>query len=221
MNIKFGIRAALLAVLVSLACVSTSAEALKRNQVAGDAKWLLHLDLENFRGTQVGKFFHDNVLEKALEEARSNFPFDVGALLEKVSLITAYGSDYEKNPEASAVLIIKTDSKGQEIVEGLIAAQLLANTNGLLKKLQTDPYPLYSINNQIFASIQPNHVLLLGKSRNHHDKAREVLLGKIANLNSSKTFSQFPNTPDMFFFLGIAEGFNQPGYSIDDSTPNR
>ena len=51
--------------------------------------------------------------------------------------------------------------------------------------------------------------MVLSKSREAVEKAEAVLNGKSANLSTGKAFSGFPETPKAFFFLAIAEGFNE------------
>lgn len=208
MNTKRTWSTAVLALLMVGSPFAQSAP-LQKTQVAEGAKWVVHLDWERFRETQVGGFLKTNVIAKALEDSKESMPIDVNALLDKVISVTAYGTDYKTQPANDGVLILKTDAKGQEIVEGLLAAQLLANTNGPIKQLQTKPYPLYSMQDQVFGSIQPSHTILLSKSREQLDRAREVLAGKAPNLSRDRSFSEFTKGPEGYFFLGVAEGFNE------------
>src|SRR6185369_11632247 len=55
----------------------------------------------------------------------------------------------------------------------------------------------------------PGKLVVLSKSREAVEKAEAVLSGKSANLSTGKAFSGFPETPKAFFFLAIAEGFNE------------
>ncbi len=190
-----------------------SASPLPRQRIPADAKWLFHADLVGFRASQIGHYVQTNFLSGPLKEVSSNLKFDAEALLRKVTSVTAYGSDFKKNdPEASltsGVLILQTDTETQQIVEGALAAQLLANTNSPLKKLQTQPYPLYAVGKDLFGAIQPEGVILLGKSRERINQATQVLGGKLPNLSGGQGFTDFPATSDSFVFLGVAEGFNQ------------
>ena len=204
--------------VTGLACFLTfsdlaSASPLPRQRIPADAKWLFHADLVGFRASQIGHYVQTNFLSGPLKEVSSNLKFDAEALLRTVTSVTAYGSDFKKNdPEASlttGVLILQTDAETQQIVEGALAAQLLANTNSPLKKLQTQPYPLYAVGKDLFGAIQPDGVILLGKSRERIDQATQVLEGKLPSLLGGKAFTDFPATSDSFVFLGVAEGFDQ------------
>lgn len=185
---------------------------LPKNQVSAGAKWLVHADLEGFRTTQVGKFVDKHLLAKALAEAKEAVKFDVAALVQKFTSITAYGTDYKNDPAANlatGILIIQGDADTQKVLEGMLAGAMLADTNSPLKKVQTTPFPLYSYAKQVFAAIQPNGMIVVGKSEAQIEKACQVIAGQEANLGASKAFSEFPAAPDAYFLLGVAEAFNQ------------
>ncbi len=204
--------AAGLAVLLAFTAFTAHSVPLPKHQVAADAKWLVHIDLDDFLNTQVGDLIDKRFLAKPLAELTKNLKFDAHALLKKFSSVTAYGVDYAKNREAnlaSGILIIRTDAEAQKIVEGLLAAQILADTNGPVTKLQTEPYPLYSIAKELFAAVHPGNMFIIGKSRPQVEKARAVLLGQSQNLTSSKALSEYPDAPDSFFCLALAEGFSE------------
>lgn len=190
-----------------------SATSLPRERISADAKWLLHTDLAAFRASQLGGYVQSNFLTEPLKQMSSNLKFDTEALLQKFSSITAYGSGFNKqDPQASlstGVLVLQTDAQGQQIVEGTLAAQLLADTNSPLKKLQTQPYPLYAVGTDLYGAIQPNGVILLGKSRERIDHASQVLAGKLPSLKDGKQFADFPVSSDSYLFVGIAADFNE------------
>ena len=199
-----------LLLLLGLLTVSTAvrADALENNQIPADAKWLLHLDLENLRKTQLGKFAMAH-LDKALEEAKAAIKMDLRPVLQKVSYLTAYGDDYAKGPQASGVLLVKMDAETQKILEGLIASQMLAAKDDSIKKVQQDASVLYSLKDELHLAIEPNHVVVVSKSQNQIEKARQVLAGKSPNQGKARAFSGFPATPNTFFMLAVAEAFNE------------
>lgn len=186
---------------------------LPRERIAADAKWILHADLTGFRGSQLGGYVQTNYLDQFLKQMSSNMKFDAQALVQKMTSITAYGSGFKKqDPEASlstGVLLLQADAETQKILEGALAAQLLANTNGPLRKLQGEPYPLYAVGSDLYGAIQSNGMILVGKSRERIDQASLVLAGKSPSLKESKMFTDFPVSSDSYFFLGIAAEFNE------------
>jgi hypothetical protein len=192
--------------LVSLSATAWAGP-LQKKQVSADAKWLVHLDLENLRATEVGKFIAKNIA--GIAKAQSSVKMDFNAIFQQVSHITAYGDQYEIGPKADGVLLLKMDGEARKIVEGLLAAQMLSDKDESIKKTQDDTSVTYSMKNEIFVAIQSDHLAIVSKSQKRIDNAKAVLSGNAANLNSASAFSAFPAAPNTFFFLGIAEAFNQ------------
>jgi hypothetical protein len=197
--------AATLALAASLA-VSTQATPLNQKHVASDAKWLLHIDFDQFRNSNVGTFVFTDLMQQATQgldpELRKQLDFKA------IQGITAYGNSYEMEPDANGVLILKTDAGGQLILQGLIAAQLAAGTNAPIKEFQKEPYVLYSMNNEFYGGFTEDGSLVVGKSKTLVEEAHSVISGKGSNLSRSVAFSGYPDVPSGFFFLAVADAFN-------------
>ena len=183
---------------------------LQKNRISADAKWLLHVDLENLRKTQVGEFLFKKLLAEHSTEVQAGLNIDPKLILEKVRSLTAYGSSYDVQHDPQGVLMIDTDPETQKILEGAAAAQLLQNPEGPLQQVKKAPFTLYSLNEELFFSPLTNGMVIAGKSQAQIEQARKVLSGEAGNLSSSKAFSGFAPAPDNFFFLGLAEAFNSP-----------
>lgn len=185
---------------------------LQKEQVGSDAKWLLHLDLDKFRSSQVGTYFTRQVLEQKLSQPKAdlkrefNFDLDVS----KISSITAYGTDYGSKPDANGVLVIKTTLDVGKALDAAIEkfSPNAGDGQGGIKKTQQGSTVRYSVNDDVFVTIHPGNLVVVAKSPAPNQKASEVLSGKSANLASGKAFSGFPDVQKAFFFLGIAEAFN-------------
>jgi hypothetical protein len=184
---------------------------LQKEQVGSDAKWLLHLDLDQFRSSKVGTYFTKQILEEKLSQPKADLMrelnFDLDA--SKISSITAYGTDYGSKPDANGVLVIKTTLDVGKVLDAAMEKfSPNAEAQGGIKKTQQGSSVLYSVNDDVFVTIHPGKLIVVAKSRKPIDKASEVLSGKSANLTSGKAFSGFPDMQKAFFFLGIAEAFN-------------
>jgi hypothetical protein len=194
---------------------------LQKEVVSAQAKWLLHLDLDNLRETQFGKHLYADVLLKEFSKPLSDLNEKLNLSLDfnKLASLTAYGTDYSVKPEASGVLVIKTGMNVEEILNTLLVQQTNLSPQNLgdnhLKRVQTEAFDLYSIENEVFLAPQQS-TLIVAKSRSHLEKALQVIKGKAGNMKSSKAFADFPAAPDTFFFLGVAEGFS-PGTKPEDA----
>src|SRR5262245_18210113 len=94
----------ILASLVFALC-SGIAGPLAGEQVAADAKWVLHFEAERFRTTLIGRYYVENLLEKHAAEGRAKHSFVFGPLLRSLRSATAYGADYDKGAKTSVLLL--------------------------------------------------------------------------------------------------------------------
>jgi hypothetical protein len=191
--------------------MAVHATALNQEQVSPDAKWLLHVDLENLRKTKAGDFLLNRFLAQQIAQVTNQLKFDVSNLFQKITSVTAYGTDFKKGPQADGVLLINADTETQKALEGVLVAQILADTNGPVKKLEHDSMALYSIANEIFVSPDKGGVVIVSKSQHQIEQARDLMAGKKASGSSNKLFTNFPNASKSFFFLGAAAAFTDAG----------
>ena len=195
--------------VVVLGCLmSVEAESLRKDRIAGDSKWLVHIDLDFFRSTKLGQFAAAHLLDKALSEVKEKAKLDLAPLLERIRSVTVYGTDYEDAPDSNGILLVQADGEAIKVLEGLLAAQMLADANVAVTKLEDDSTPLYSVNSELFIGLEPGDVVVLGKSRKQIQKAQAVLSGATKSLKSTQAFSELLPDSKAFFFLAVAEGLS-------------
>jgi len=73
--------------------------------------------------------------------------------------------------------------------------------------LQQQPYLLYCFNKDVFIAPKVADTVLIAKSQEQIDNARDVLMGKAKTLAQNSEFGGYPETPNGFF-VGMADGFN-------------
>lgn len=197
--------------VAALWACATSALALplQKEFVPADAKWLVHLDLDNFRESKLGETVLKDKLAEPLARLKAEAKVDVELILQKLHSITAYGMDFETGRKANGVLLLSGSEETRQIVEGFLAGQILQNTNGPIKQLQREPFNLYSVNDEIFVSSGPGGQILVSKSRDQLDEARKTLAGNGKKARGSDPFSGYASVPNTFFLLAVAEGFNE------------
>jgi len=181
------------------------ASPLQNQQVAADAKWLVHVDVDKLRSTTVGAYVIKQVLQTKLESLKSQFDLDVD--LNKISSLTAYGNGYQTKPDFNGVVLINTDLDLQKALDAAIEkiSQGSSNTPAAIQKTQEGKVTTYSMKDNLVASFQPGKPVIVGKSLDSVQKARDVLSGASANLASTKTFSEFPASQKAYFFLAAAD----------------
>ena len=194
--------------IAAMLSASSFAAPLDQAKVAADAKWVLHLDLEAFRQTKLGSHVVQNVLEPKLEQSHDLKKLNLSINLGNISGITAYGSAFEKNGEG--VLMLATTANVKKDLDTLVGmAALSADENKGIAMVQDNPFPLYHLHNEIFIAPNVGGTVLLAKSREQIDRARKVLAGGEKSLSGSATFDDYPKAANTFFFLGMADGFNE------------
>jgi hypothetical protein len=197
------------AVLVCAAPI-LRADALNPHQIAPDAKWLVHIDCESLRRTEIGEFLLKKWVEPKVAEAAGEHQDAASNILQRIRSISAYGADFATGRDASGVLVINSDTDTQKAIEGLLVATILANTNGPVKQLQNEGQSLYSIADQIFIAPQKGGSIVISKSEAQIDFARERLSGKAAKRAGKGGFGDFPAVSNGFFLLAVAEGLSLP-----------
>lgn len=198
------------ALVVMLGCLGTAvAETLKKERVAGDSKWLLHIDMDDFRSTKIGQLAAARVLNQVLPEVKAKMNLDLAPVFEGIHSVTVYGTDYEDPTDANGILLVEADAESIKILHGLLAAQTLADANASVIQLEDDSTPLYSLNKELFIGVEQGNVVLVGKSRKQIEKAQGVLSGASKNLSSTKVFSELLPDSKQFFFLAMAEGLSE------------
>lgn len=204
MNIRLSICSLLLA-----SSVASRAEALNETHVPSEAKWLVHVDCDNLRKTQVGEFLLKNVLGPKLEQAAGQLKFNVSNVLQRISSLTAYGEEFMKGGQPTGVLLINSDGETQKALEGVLVAQILADTNGPVKKLEAE-HAIYSVADQVFISPQKGGPIVISKSQEELGAARELLAGQGTGGRPAHRFGDFPAVSNSFFFVGLADVMNIP-----------
>ncbi len=198
-------------VILSLVGLSPQARTLQKANVAADAKWLIHVDLDNFRATQIGQFFDRELIEKKWNEAKGSLKqmLDLDLDWSQFQSLTAYGTDFEGAKQGRGVLLIRIDPKAYESLSAKIdrMIQMAPEGSGFIAKAK-DAANVYTLHGQMCFALPKDGLVVLGKSRHSVDQALEVISGDAANLAKSDAFADFPPVPNAFFFLASAVGFN-------------
>src|SRR5438105_5932484 len=197
-----------LLVLVLTFTSTTRAVPLQKGLVPDDAKWLIHLDLDSLRESKLGDVVLNQMLAGPLAQLKTEMKVDGQLILQKVHSITAFGNDFKAGPKANGVLLLNGEEETRKIVEGFLAAQDLQDTKGSIKKLQQDPFVLYSINDEIFVAPRLAGQIVVSKSRKQIEEVRNILSDK-ARIAGHDPFSGYAKAPDNFYLLAVAEGFNE------------
>lgn len=194
----------ILAIAIS-GLANASAEPLDKSRVAADAKWVVHLDFDAFRKSKVGAHIVANFLEPKIKNSGMK---EASINLTNVSAVTAYGTDFEKKGEGVLLVSTSADVKGD--LDKLVKKSSEAEEDEKrVTQVEQGPVPIYQVKGDLLVAPLKEGVVVAAKSREQLDLARELLSGKGKSLAKADAFKVFPEVADSFFFLGMAEGFNE------------
>src|SRR4051794_27124690 len=86
------------------------ADALNKQPISPDAKWLVHIDCDNLRQTQVGDYLLNQFLIPKATEMTGDLKINVSNIVQRISSVTAFGTDFKKGPQVDGVLLINSDN---------------------------------------------------------------------------------------------------------------
>jgi hypothetical protein len=190
---------------------STLAGPLHKENVAADAQWLVHLDVNNMLQTDLGKWFGEAILDKQFAKATRdlNQQFGIDFDWRQVQSLTAYGSQFKPKGVPNGVLLIQGFDFGKaldSVIERLETAMPAGNRP--LQKTHEDNGAFYSLNNDVFGVALPGNLFLLSKSKDEVQKARDVVTGASPNLTSTKAAARVPDPAKAGFLLGLVNSLD-------------
>jgi hypothetical protein len=192
----------------AVAPLDAATSALPKDQIAHDAKWVLHLDVEQFLSGKLGKFFLENILDKQFAQQKEALKRELNFELDwsKVRSVTAYGCGYKPDNDATGVIMIRS---GLDLQAAFQAAIGKAIPGMNVQQIEGATVPSYSLNNDAFVTFEQPGFVFLSKHQSAIDKARNVIKGSTPNLTTGEALKGYPDVPPGFFLVALAEGFGQ------------
>ena len=204
----------LLTLAGALAAAGTAlAGPLHQEHVAADAKWVLHLDVDNMLQTGLGQWFAEAVLDQQLAKITRDLQqkFNIDLDWRQIHSLTAYGTQLKPKGDPGGVLLIEGFDVGQAldaVIERLGAAAPGGGDSPLVKTIE-DNAAFYTLRDQAFGVALPGKTFLVGRSKEEVRKAREVLSGAAPNLGSSKAAVPTSEAAKSGFLFGSVKGLEQ------------
>jgi hypothetical protein len=197
--------------LLAATAFTTFAGPLDQSKVAADAKWVVHLDFDAFRKSKLGNHFVTKIIEPKLKENDLFQKANLSLSLTNISGLTAYGPNYEK--DGDGVLLLSTTADLKKDMDTLVGmAAVSGNETKDVTMVQQQPFPIYNVKNDFFVAPLSGNTVLLAKSRDQVDRAREIVSGKGENLAKGGAFKDYPEAPSTFFFSAMAQSFNESAH---------
>ncbi len=177
-------------------CCELKASAVQKSIVPADADWVIHLDLEKFTSTQIGKYLLKEEgavkLMKKNEQFKKRYQID---LLKDIEGITVFG-------------LGKSEKKTVVCLKGNFDRDYLLGLLAMEESHKEIPYGKYIIHNwdrHEYGVFADEHLALLGPSEGVIKLALDVLAGKKANITSSPMNSFMNEIPSHAFLAAMAK----------------
>ena len=193
-------------VLAACTVATAFAGPIDQSKIAAGAKWVVHLDFEAFRKSALGGHFISSVLEPRIEAQEFLRSTTLSINLTNISSLTAYGPNFEK--DGAGVLLLKTTADVKKDLDTLVGmASLSENEKKDLTMVQQKPFPLYSLKDDVFLAPVAGTGILLAKSSESIERARDIAAGKGESLATSGAFKDYADASGAFIVV-MAHGFN-------------
>jgi hypothetical protein len=191
---------------------TAAAAPLTRPDVAGTAKWVLHLDAEKLRPTKVGEAIARQIDAKMVKPT-ADLKFFLGLDFDwrRITALTAYGTSFKAQAGDKGVLLVYSDMDVETALETTVAKLASAGQadSGPVRRLEAAPNALYRINDELYVACRVGRPAILSKSRRLIDEARATLAGSTPSLQESQALAGFAVPESPMFALATVEGFNE------------
>jgi hypothetical protein len=189
-----------------LVAVGAWAGPLPRAEVSAKAKWVLHLDAEQFRESKVGQHYVENLLTDQVADVETKIGFDFAPFLDSVLSATVYGTDFAKGEDNTAVLLLRGGVAEAQGLEEFLATHSGTGKRAKLRQIQITPFLLFKLE-KAFAALLINGTVVMGKTQKLVEDACEVITGKQPNVTATARFADLASTNTPYILAVAADGF--------------
>lgn len=186
---------------LALLPLSSSHGALDPKLVSAEARWLIHLDLNLLRESNLGRELLASAAKRQTAKTGADVQVDFQKVFATVGKATAYGANFAHNPEEiDGTLVLEGTADLRKIAEGYIA-QAMLSTPDQYTEVKDLPFEAYSIGNDVFVGFPKEPIILVSKVKSQLARAYDLHRGKgssMANAPSSPLRELIPPSRDAF-----------------------
>lgn len=172
---------------------SESRAAFNPAVVAGDAQWVVYMDLNALRSSVVGK---ELVATMQKQTQQADMPVDLRLNVDKIvatiGSITAYGANLVPDPnKLDGALVIQGTADFRKIAEGMLVQMNLSQPKAFAEEPGM-PFSTYRVQGQVLISFPPEPIVIISKSKPQLTKAYDVFRGNAPSLAKTPTSALTP-----------------------------
>lgn len=181
---------------------------LDPSHLPAEAQWVVHVDMEAVRASEMGQYLISEVLAKRIP-AQSGLSIDPVAVAAVVDGITVYGEVVNFDPESmqqSGVVVIDGRPEFGAIVKGWLA---YASMEEGVTFIQQEPYPVIQMEDGMMAAVLNERRVVIGKSLANLEQFNATAAGKHPSLVGTDRFASFVGAPSGRAILAMVGGLDQ------------
>ncbi|EDY83458.1 hypothetical protein VDG1235_3085 [Verrucomicrobiia bacterium DG1235] len=185
-----------------------SAGPLEQSEIAKDAKWLAHIDMEGLMESSFSDLGVSKLKEVIEESNESAISVDIDLVLKEIKSITAYGVSLNEAAANESVLILKTGDRLQAIFDGFLAHHEINSEEEMpLKRIEDMKYETFLIGDELYLAFPHQQYAIASKSYERIEQAYAVIDGRSDSLKDTKD-KLVLNSDSGFFMMVTASGIN-------------
>lgn len=155
--------------------------------VAADAKWIVHIDVNNLRDSTLGKELTDFLVQLQPTMDQGGLHPDFRKILATATAITAYGSNFSQNPnDLAGTLVLQGTDDLRKIAEAFVTQATITNPENVTE-LKGLPFEAYSLDGKATLAFPKEPVILFSKSQEQLTKAYDVFRGSAPSMAKSSS----------------------------------
>ncbi|MDQ8203091.1 hypothetical protein [Pelagicoccus sp. SDUM812003] len=194
------------------ACIAAQAiiaAPLEKSNVAKDAKWLAHIDMEQVMKASLSGMAIGHLKEEIARNNQGSVTVDIDQLLAEIHSVTAYGETLGvESGEIDGVLLVETGERLQTIFDGFIAHQELQEDSEInFKRVEDRPFASYVLDEELYFAFPNKKLLIASKQYEQIEAAYQVVQGKSASLENDPS-GLLLNEEEGFFLIATATGLD-------------
>lgn len=190
---------------------TATAKPLDPKRVAGDARWMAHLDVDRLLQSKLGAHVVGTWLEPKLTKPIAKMNQDLGLDVDwrKVRSLTAYGWQVPApGTEPSGVVLIESDLDVPALLDAVLDRFSAQAATGELPLTKTDGPEgvIYSVREDVYGAGVAGGVFVLTKTRADLMRALKVVSGGALNLAATDGIRRGPDSSGAILEMGVADG---------------
>jgi hypothetical protein len=172
---------------LAILSLSPGYAALDPKIVSADARWLIHLDFNSLRQSEIGRELLAMAANIPPANADAPLSIDFQKVLATVGKVTAYGANFDHNPElVDGTLVVEGTADLRKIAEGYIA-QAMLSTPDQITEVKGLPFEAYSMGGDVFVGFPKEQIILVSKVKSQLARGHELYRGNGASMAKAKS----------------------------------